>query len=73
MEISQAGKLIIVVGIALVVIGGLILLLGRVPFFGQLPGDINYRRNGTTIFIPITTMIILSLLLTLILNLLLRR
>jgi hypothetical protein len=73
MEISQVGKLIIVAGVALVIVGLLIILLGRIPFFGQLPGDITYRRNGTTVFIPIATMIVLSLLLTLVLNLLLRR
>jgi Protein of unknown function (DUF2905) len=42
-------------------------------WFGRLPGDINITRGDTRIFIPLTSMIIVSLLLTLILNLFFRR
>ncbi|CCF86132.1 DUF2905 domain-containing protein [Nitrolancea hollandica] len=68
--------LLIIIGVVVVGLGLLLLLLGRIPLFGRLPGDITIRRKNTTIFAPITTMIILSLLLSLILtvlaNLLLR-
>jgi hypothetical protein len=73
MELGQFGRLIFFAGIALVALGALIVLLGRLPFFGSLPGDITIRRGNTTVFIPIATMILLSLLLTVILNLVLRR
>jgi hypothetical protein len=68
------GKLLIGIGVAFVVIG---LVLRFAPWllawFGRLPGDINITRGDTRIFIPLTSMIIVSLLLTLILNLFFRR
>jgi hypothetical protein len=73
MELTQIGKLVIIAGGVLVVLGAVILLAGRIPFIGQLPGDIEYRRGNTTISFPLVTMILLSILLTIILNLLLRR
>jgi hypothetical protein len=73
MELTQIGKLVIIAGVVLVVLGAVILLAGRIPFIGQLPGDIEYRRGNTTIYFPLATMILLSILLTIILNLLLRR
>jgi hypothetical protein len=60
----------IIIGAVVIGFGLLLLLLGRIPFFGHLPGDITIRRKNTTIFAPITTMIILSLLLSLILTVL---
>ena len=67
-------KLLIVLGIALALIGlALQFAPGLLSWFGRLPGDIYIERDGTRIFIPITSMIILSLVLTLIVNLLFRR
>jgi hypothetical protein len=73
MEMAQLGKLVIVAGVVLVVLGVIIVFAGRIPFLGQLPGDIHYRRGSTTIFVPLATMLLLSLILTLALNLLFRR
>lgn len=73
MDLTQVGKLIIVAGVALLILGGVILLAGRLPFLGHLPGDIEYRRGNTTIYFPLMTMIIISIILTIVLNLLLRR
>lgn len=73
MELSQIGRLIIYAGIALVVVGLLVVLLGRLPYIGRLPGDILVRRGNTTIYVPLVTMLIVSLILTVILNLILRR
>lgn len=73
MDLSQVGKLILLAGVALVVLGGIIMLAGRLPWVGQLPGDIEFRRGNTTIYFPLMTMIILSIILTIALNLLLRR
>ncbi len=73
MDLTQAGKLILIAGFALVVVGALIMLAGRLPFVGQLPGDFEFRRGNTTVFVPLATMIILSILLTIALNLWLRR
>ena len=64
---NEIGRAILILGIVLVVIGGGILLLGRtgVPI-GRLPGDITYRGKNTTIYFPIVTCIVISLVLTVI-------
>jgi len=67
-------KLFIICGVALLAIGlALQFAPGLLSWFGRLPGDIHIERDGTRVFIPITSMIILSLALTLIVNLLFRR
>ena len=70
------GVFILIMGVVVIGFGLLLLLVGRSPGAGSLPGDITIRRKNTTIFAPITTMILLSLLLSLLLtvfgNLLLR-
>jgi hypothetical protein len=64
---NELGRAILILGVVLVVIGGAILLLGRtgVPI-GRLPGDITYRGKNTTIYFPIVTCIVISLVLTVI-------
>lgn len=54
-------------------IGRLLLVAGKIPGLGRLPGDLTIERGGWTIFLPLGTMIVVSLLLTLLLNLFLRR
>ncbi len=68
----EIGRLILIVGIVLVVVGGLAALGVRLPF-GRLPGDIAIEGERGGIYIPIATMIILSVVLTLLANLFLRR
>ena len=75
-DVGTIGRFLIGAGLALAVIGGLILLAGRVPFLGwlgRLPGDIVVRRGPVTVYVPLLTSIILSILLTIVLNLFLRR
>ena len=62
------GKLMIVLGAALLLLGGLLGLLSKVPFLGHLPGDIRIERPGFTCLIPLVSSIILSILLTILLN-----
>lgn len=67
-------KLFIIGGITLLLIGlALLYAPGLINWFGRLPGDLHFKRGGTRIFIPITSMIIVSLALTVIVNLFLRR
>jgi len=66
------GKALIIGGIVLVVLGGLVLLSGRISWLGRLPGDIYIKRDGFSFYFPITTCIIISIVLTLILRLLRR-
>mgnify|MGYP003587205392 CR=1 FL=1 len=64
------GKTLIVLGAVLMAAGGILLLSGAVHLpLGRLPGDITITRKNFTVCVPITTMILVSLLLTAILNL----
>jgi len=71
-DLSSLGKFVAVAGAALLVLGGLIWLAGRIPALGHLPGDIRLQRGNVSCFFPLTTMIIVSVLLTVILNIILR-
>ena len=74
MEIWQSfGKMLLVAGFILLVIGGLMLLAGKIPGIGRLPGDIYYQRGNFSFFFPLATCILISLILTIILNLFARR
>ena len=71
-DFSNAGKVLVLMG-GLIALAGLILLLvGKVPFLGRLPGDLTIRRGNMSCYVPIVTSILLSLLLTLVLNLIAR-
>lgn len=65
--LDMLGRLLLILGVILAVVGIILLLLGRVPFLGRLPGDILIQRDNVTIWIPIATMLLLSVLLSLIL------
>ncbi|MCX7790357.1 MAG: DUF2905 domain-containing protein [Chloroflexaceae bacterium] len=67
--LGDIGRWLIGIGAALVVLGLLFLLLGRVPWLGRLPGDIVIERPGLTVYIPLGTMLLISLILTLLANL----
>jgi hypothetical protein len=64
------GKLLVVVG--LVIAGSGLLVMAGLPL-GRLPGDIAYRRGNVAFYFPLTTSILVSVILTLLLSLILRR
>jgi hypothetical protein len=66
------GKALLVVALALGIIGGVLLVIGKLGF-DRLPGDIVIRRGGLTIYIPLGLMLVLSLVGSLVLGLLSRR
>jgi hypothetical protein len=73
MDLGTVGKYIVVIGLGLALVGGLLWLAGRTGLpIGRLPGDINIERGSVRVMIPCATSILLSLLLTVGLNLLLR-
>lgn len=72
-ELSSLGKALVALGVLLVVLGAALWLGTKVPFLGRLPGDIVIKRDNFTFYFPLTTMLLLSLLLTLALNWLGRR
>jgi hypothetical protein len=63
----ETGRILLVVGGVLLVLGLVLTFAGRVPFLGRMPGDLVYRRGNFTLYFPIVTSIVLSLLLTAIL------
>lgn len=63
------GKTLLILGLILVVIGGALLLLPKVPWIGKLPGDIFIKGEKVSFYFPITTCIIISLLLALVISL----
>jgi hypothetical protein len=65
------GLVLVVFGAALVVVG-LLVWSGALSWFGHLPGDVRIERENVKVFIPFTSMILISLALTLVLNLLRR-
>jgi len=69
---NRLGWWLLLVGGALAAAGLLLLLASRLPWLGHLPGDVHYRGRRFALHFPIATCVVLSLLLTLALNLLLR-
>ncbi len=72
MERSLA-RILIIVGLSIAMLGILVLVAGRIPWLGRLPGDLRIHRGGTWIYFPIVTSILLSIVLTLLLNLFARK
>ena len=71
---EQLGRLLVIMGVVLALLGVLLVLGPRLPFrLGRLPLDFQFQRDNFRLFFPLGTSIVLSLLLTLILNLLSRR
>lgn len=70
--VNQFGRILIFVGLGVVVLG--VLMLGAEKLgLGRLPGDITWRGKNTTVHFPIVTSVVISLVLTVLLNLLLSR
>ena len=65
------GKILLIVG-GIIVISGLILIFSQpIPFLGKLPGDIFVKKEGFSFYFPIVTLLILSILVTIIVNVIL--
>lgn len=71
--IHSLGKLLVIAGVITMVLGGLLLLSGKIPWLGRLPGDIIIQRKNFTFYLPLMTSILLSVLITFIVWLLGRR
>ena len=68
----ELGRILLIAGVVLVVVGGLAVLGVRLPF-GRLPGDIAIEGERGGFYFPIVTMIVVSIVLTVLFNLFLRR
>jgi len=63
------GKILLIVGGIIVVLGLILVFSQHIPFFGKLPGDIVIKKEGFSLYFPIVTFLILSLVLTITINL----
>lgn len=72
-DFEPLSRVLMIAGLVLLVGGGLLWLVIRTGFLGSLPGDIVIRRSNFTLYFPLMTCVILSLLLTLVLNIMWRR
>jgi hypothetical protein len=66
---QDAGRLLLVFGVLLVLVGGALMLFGRL----HLPGDLVFRRGGVTVYVPIATSVIVSVVLTIVVSFILRQ
>jgi hypothetical protein len=66
--VAEIGRILLVLGVVLALVGGALMLFGRF----HLPGDFTFRSGNLTVFIPLATSIILSIVLTVALNLFFR-
>jgi Protein of unknown function (DUF2905) len=65
--LGELGRLLLSIGLLLVVVGGVLMLAGRLGFpLGRLPGDLSYRGKHVSVFFPLGTSLLLSLLLSLV-------
>ena len=60
------GRMLIIVGIIIIVVGVVLMYGNKIPFIGKLPGDIYIKKKNFTFYFPLATSILISLLLTLI-------
>jgi hypothetical protein len=66
---AEVGRLVLLFGVILIVVGGALMLLGRF----HLPGDLTFRSGNSTIYIPLATSLIVSIVATIVLNLVFRQ
>lgn len=64
-EFVSFGKLLVTLGILLVVAGGLIIFVAKIPLVGKFPGDIHIKKENFDFYFPIVTCIVISVILTL--------
>jgi hypothetical protein len=71
--VNDIGKLLVGVGLLIALAGVVLVLVGRVPWIGRLPGDIHIQRGTFTFYFPLATSLLLSVVLTLLLYVVGRR
>jgi hypothetical protein len=72
MDLSVLARVLIGVGIAITLFGALLLVFARIPGVGSLPGDLLIRRDGFTLYFPIVTCLLGSIILTIVVNVIAR-
>ena len=72
-DLSSLGRSLILIGLLIAGLGFLFTLGGKLPWFGRLPGDIVIQKKNFTFYFPVVTCIVVSILLSFLLNLFFRR
>jgi len=72
MELANIGKMLLIGGGILAFVGLIIILVGKTGFIGKLPGDILIQKGDFTFYFPLVTLLIISVVLTIIANIVLR-
>jgi hypothetical protein len=72
-SVSDVGKILVAFGLLIALTGVVLVLVGRVPWIGRLPGDIHIQRGNFTFYFPLATSLLLSVVLTLVLYIVGRR
>jgi hypothetical protein len=67
-DAHTVGRLLILVGAVVLLLGVVLAVFGRIPLLGRLPGDLVFHRDGLTVYIPLATMLLLSVALTVLLT-----
>ncbi|PYM78117.1 MAG: DUF2905 domain-containing protein [Candidatus Rokuibacteriota bacterium] len=70
---SDVGKVLVALGLLIALAGVVLMLVGRVPWLGRLPGDIHIERGNFSFYFPLATSLLLSVVLTLLLYIVGRR
>jgi hypothetical protein len=65
------GKILLIIGGIIVILGLILVFSNHITFLGKLPGDIFVKRDGFSFYFPIVTLLILSILITIIVNVIL--
>ena len=63
--LQHIGRILIITGIVIAVVGAVLTLSGKIPWLGRLPGDILIQKKNYTFYFPLATSILISILLTL--------
>jgi hypothetical protein len=67
--LNSLGKALLILGLVLALIGSIFLIWPKIPWLGKLPGDIFFKGERVSIYFPITTCLVISILLTLLFSL----
>jgi uncharacterized membrane protein len=71
--LQPLARVLIALGVCIILAGLLLLAFAHIPLFGKLPGDLHFQFKNVHVFLPLASCLILSLILTVVINLFLRR
>ena len=62
----QLGKMLVIMGVGVVFLGVIFMVIDKIPFLGKLPGDVHIEKENFSFYFPITTCVVMSIVLSLI-------